>query len=58
MNIGIGEMIILVISAALLVGIPLVIVVAGLFLSRRIHALESRIEQLESRQGTSSDKTS
>lgn len=56
MNIGIGETIIIVINAALIVGVPLAIILAGFLVFRRIHALESRIEKLEARQDTSSNE--
>jgi MFS superfamily sulfate permease-like transporter len=55
MNIGIGEIIIIMVNLSLIIGIPIVIVWAGILLFRRIHALESRIEKLESRQDTSAE---
>jgi surface polysaccharide O-acyltransferase-like enzyme len=57
MNIGIVETIIIVINAALIVGVPIAIILAGFLMFRRIRALESRIEKLEARQDTSSDET-
>jgi MFS superfamily sulfate permease-like transporter len=57
MNISIGETIILVIKVALIVGVPIAIALAWFLLFRRIRALESRIERLEGKQNTSSDKT-
>jgi hypothetical protein len=57
MNISIGETLFIVIKEALIVGVPIAMVLAGFILFRRIHVLESRIEKLEAKQGTSSDKT-
>jgi MFS superfamily sulfate permease-like transporter len=57
MNISIGETMVIVIKVALIVGVPIAIVLAGFLLFRRIHVLESRIEKLEAKQDTSSDKT-
>jgi surface polysaccharide O-acyltransferase-like enzyme len=57
MNIGIVETIIIVINAALIVGVPIAIILAGFLMFRRIRALESRIAKLEARQDTSSDET-
>lgn len=57
MNISMGETIFLVIKVALIVGVPIVIVLAGFGLFRRIHVLESRIDKLEGKQDTSTDKT-
>ena len=57
MNLGIGEIIIVVINMALIVGIPIAIILAGLLLFRRIHTLESRIEKLEAKQDTKSENT-
>jgi hypothetical protein len=57
MNIGIVESIVIVINAALIVGVPIAIILAGFLMFRRIRALESRIEKLEARQDTSSDET-
>jgi hypothetical protein len=48
---------VIVIKVALIVGVPIAIVLAGFLLFRRIHMLESRIEKLEAKQDTSSDKT-
>jgi MFS superfamily sulfate permease-like transporter len=56
MNIGIGEIIVILITVVLIGGIPIACVLAGLFLFRRILALESRIEKLEAKQDTNSDK--
>jgi hypothetical protein len=52
MNISIGETIIIVLKVGLIVGVPIVIVLAGFLLFRRIHVLESRIEKLEDKQDT------
>jgi hypothetical protein len=57
MNISIGETLFIVIKEALIVGVPIAMVLAGFILFCRIHVLESRIEKLEAKQGTSSDKT-
>ena len=57
MNIGISELIFIVINVALIVGIPMIIVWAGILLFRRINAIESRIEKLESKQNTKAEKT-
>jgi MFS superfamily sulfate permease-like transporter len=57
MIISIGETIIIVIKVALIVGVSIAIVLAGFLLFRRIHVLESRIEKLEAKQVTNSDKT-
>jgi hypothetical protein len=56
MNIGLSEIIIIIINLVLVIGIPVVVILAGIRLIRRINALETRIEKLESKQGTSSDK--
>ena len=56
MNIGLSEIVIIVINLALIVGIPVVIIWAGILLLRRINALESRIEKLESNKDTNSGK--
>jgi MFS superfamily sulfate permease-like transporter len=56
MNIGISEIIIIMINVALIIGIPIGIVWVGILLFRRIQALESRIEKLESRQDTNAEK--
>ena len=57
MSISIGETIIIVFKIALIVGVLIAIVLAWVLLFRRINVLESRIEKLESKQDTSSDKT-
>jgi surface polysaccharide O-acyltransferase-like enzyme len=57
MNISIGETIIIVINVVLIVGVPIAIVLAGSLLFRRIRVLESRLEMLEAKQDTNSDKT-
>ena len=56
-NIGVGEIIVIVINMALIIGIPLTIILFGFLLFRRIHTLESRIEKLEAKQDMSSNKT-
>jgi len=56
MNIGLSEIVIIVINLALIVGIPVGIIWAGILLLRRINALESRIEKLESNKDTNSGK--
>ena len=56
MNIGLSEIVIMIINLALIVGIPVVIIWAGILLLRRINALESRIEKLESNKDTNSGK--
>ena len=56
MNIGLSETVIIIINLALIVGIPVVIIWAGVLLLRRISALESRIEKLESNKDTNSGK--
>ena len=56
MNIGLSETVIIIINLALIVGIPVVIIWAGIFLLRRISALESRIEKLGSNKDTNSGK--
>ena len=57
MNLGIAEIVIIIIQLALNIGIPVIIIGAGILLFRRIQALESRVEKLESSRDTSSDKT-
>jgi Tfp pilus assembly protein PilN len=57
MNIGIGEAIFIVLNVTLIVGVAIAIVFGGFLLFRRIHVLEARIEKLEAKQDTSSDKT-
>jgi hypothetical protein len=57
MNISIGETIIIVINVVLIVGVPIAIVLVGSLLFRRIRVLESRLEMLEAKQDTNSDKT-
>jgi hypothetical protein len=57
MNIGISEIVVVIINVVLIIGIPIAIVVTGLLLFRRIRALESRVEKLEARQNTNPDKT-
>jgi hypothetical protein len=57
MNISIGETIIIVINVVLIVGVPIAIVSVGSLLFRRIRVLESRLEMLEAKQDTNSDKT-
>jgi hypothetical protein len=56
MNIGLSEIVVIIINLALIVGIPAVIIWAGILLLRRINALESRIEKLESNKDTNSRK--
>jgi hypothetical protein len=56
MNIGSSEIIIIIINLTLIIGIPVVVIFAGIRLIRRINALETRIETLESKQGTNLDK--
>lgn len=56
MNIGLSEIVIVIINLALIVGIPVVIIWVGIHLSRRINALESRLEKLESNKDTNSGK--
>lgn len=56
MNIGLSEIVIIIINLALIVGIPVIIIWAGIHLSRRINALESRLEKLESNKDTNSGK--
>jgi hypothetical protein len=58
MSIGLSEIIIIIINLALVIGIPAIIILAGIRLIRRINTLETRIEKLESKQGTNLDKTS
>jgi NADH:ubiquinone oxidoreductase subunit 3 (subunit A) len=57
MNIGVVEIIFIIIRVALIVGVLLAIVTAGLLLFRRNHLLESRLKMFEAGQDTSSDKT-
>ena len=57
MHISIGEAIFIVIELALIVGVPIAIALMGFLLFRRIRVLESRIEKLESKQDTSTEKT-
>ena len=52
MNIGLSEIVIIIVNLALIVGIPVIIIWVGIHLTRRINALESRIEKLESNKGT------
>ena len=56
MNLGLSEIVIIIINLALIVGIPVVIIWAGILLLRRINALKSRIEKLESKKDTNSGK--
>lgn len=55
MNIGPGEILFLLINLILVVGIPVVVILAGLFLFRRLRELEARIEKLETRQSKDSE---
>jgi len=57
MNIGMGEIVVILINAVLALGMPIAIIVAGLLLLRRIRALESRVKKLEAGQNTNPDKT-
>jgi hypothetical protein len=56
MNIGIGEIIIIVIKVALMVSMPLAIVLAGFYLYRRIEVLDAHIEKFEAKQDTNADE--
>ena len=56
MNIGLGEIAIIIINLVLIVGLPVVVIWAGILLFRRIKSLESRIEKLESEQDSSLSK--
>lgn len=49
MNIGISEIVILIVNVIIFVGTPLIILGAWFYLSRRIKTLETRIEKLEAR---------
>jgi len=57
MNIGISEILILAINVILVLGIPIIIIVMGIFLFRRLRRIESRLEKLEARQNGESEKT-
>jgi hypothetical protein len=57
MNIGISEILILAINVILVLGIPIIIIVMGIFLFRRLRRIESRLEKLEARQNEESEKT-
>jgi len=56
MNIGISEILILAINVILVLGIPIIIIVMGIFLFRRLRRIESRLEKLEARQNGESEK--
>ena len=56
MNIGLSEIVIIIINLALVVGIPVVIIWAGFLLLRKINALKSRMEKFESNKDTNSGK--
>ncbi len=47
MNIGMGEILVLLVNGILVIGIPVVIILAVLVLLRRLKNLESRIQKLE-----------
>lgn len=47
MNFGLGELIVIIVTLGLLVGLSIIIVLASLLLFRRIRAIEDRIEKLE-----------
>ncbi|MHB8087846.1 MAG: hypothetical protein ACYDH2_06305 [Anaerolineaceae bacterium] len=49
MDLGIGEITIIVIQGVLLIGIPITLMVVGVVLFQRIKSLEARIEKLESK---------
>ena len=55
MNIGLSEILIIIITLVLLAGIPIFIGVVTFLLFHRIRALEDRIGKLETRQDTGSD---
>ena len=57
MNIGISEIVFLVINIILVVGMPIIIILAGFILFKRLRGLEARIEKLEARQNKHSEKT-
>jgi N-acyl-L-homoserine lactone synthetase len=56
MNIGISEILILAINVILVLGIPIIIIVMGIFLFRRLRRIETRLEKLEARQNEESEK--
>ena len=56
MIIGPNEIITVILTVILFVGIPIALIWAGVLLFRRVHELESRIEKLEASQKQNLDK--
>jgi hypothetical protein len=56
MNIGPGELVVLLVNVALIVGLPAIVVLAALLLFRRIRDLEARVAKLETRQEATSGR--
>ena len=55
MNLGINEILILIMNIILILGIPIALVWVIYNLFRRIKKLEARIDQLEAKQNSNSD---